>query len=84
MGREELMSVVGNYRGGNGGLPGIDWLRLFRQHYKRIVWLNPRKHDNVEMLPWLESEYQIGQLFPMYKLSVQGLKEALDCLMVSR
>ena len=84
MGREELMSVVGNYRGGNGGLPGIDWLQLFRQHYKRIVWLNPRKHDNVEMLPWLESEYQIGQLFPMYKLSVQGLKEALDCLMVSR
>ncbi len=84
MAHEELLSAHGNYRAGNGGLPGIEWLRLFQRKYKKAVWLNPRKHDNVAALEWLESELLISEIFPMYKLSVQGLKEALEKLMVSR
>ncbi len=71
MGREELMSVVGNYRGGNGGLPGIDWLRLFRQHYKRIVWLNPASTTMWKCCRGWRANTGSASCFP-YKLSVQG------------
>lgn len=84
MAHEELFGVNGNYRAGNGGLPGYEWLRLFKKKYKKCVWFNPRKHDNVAALEWLESEMRIAELFPMYKLSVQGLREGLEKLMVSR
>lgn len=84
MAPEELFSVSGNYRGPNGGLPGMEWLKLLKKRYKKIVWLNPRKHDNVERLEWLEAEYAIANLFPMYKLTVDGLKEAIQYLKVNR
>jgi len=84
MASEELFGLHGNYRAGNGGLPGIEWLRLFQKKYKKCVWFNPRKHDNVAALEWLESELRISEIFPMYKLSVDGLREGLEKLMVSR
>ena len=42
MAPEELYSETGNYRGPNGGLSGEKWLLLLKQHYKRVVWLNPK------------------------------------------
>ena len=42
MAPEELYSDSGNYRGPNGGLSGEQWLLLLKQHYKKVVWLNPK------------------------------------------
>ncbi len=82
MAPEELYSTTGNYRGPNGGLSGMDWLLLMKRHYKKIVWLNPKMAPGYA--PWREAETAIKELFPMYKLTVDGLNQAMMKLMVTR
>lgn len=82
MAPEELYSDTGNYRGPNGGLPGWDWLRLVKQHYKKVVWLNPKMAPG--NAPWREAETAIKGLFPMYKLSVEGLNQGMVKLMQNK
>lgn len=79
MAPEELYSTSGNYRGPNGGLSGEQWLLLLKQHYKKIVWLNPKMAPG--NAPWREAETAIKKMFPMYKLTIEGLNEALTKLM---
>lgn len=78
MAPEELYSDQGNYRGPNGGLSGMDWLLLLKQHYKKIVWLNPKMAQGDA--PWREAETAIKKVFPMYKLTVNGLNQAMSKL----
>lgn len=80
MAPEELYSDTGNYRGPNNGLSGLKWLNLMKRHYKKIVWLNPKMAPG--NAPWREAETVIKGLFPMYKLSVDGLKSAMSQLMM--
>lgn len=82
MAPEELYSETGNYRGPNGGLSGFEWLQLVKKHYKRVVWLNPKMARG--HAPWREAETAVKELFPMYKLTVQGLNEAMTKLMSNR
>ena len=82
MAPEELYSTTGNYRGPNGGLSGMDWLLLMKRHYKKIVWLNPKMAPG--HAPWREAETAIKGLFPMYKLTVDGLNQAMIKLMVNK
>ncbi len=82
MAPEELYSTTGNYRGPNGGLSGMDWLLLMKRHYKKVVWLNPKMAPG--HAPWREAETAIKELFPMYKLTVDGLNQAMMKLMVNR
>ncbi len=79
MAPEELYSDTGNYRGPNGGLSGEQWLLLLKSHYKKIVWLNPKMAPGDA--PWREAETRIKGIFPMYKLTIDGLNEALTKLM---
>lgn len=82
MAPEELYSTTGNYRGPNGGLSGQDWLLLLKKHYKKVVWLNPKMAPG--RAPWREAETAIKEIFPMYKLTVKGLNEAMVKLMQNR
>ncbi len=82
MAPEELYSTSGNYRGPNGGLSGMEWLQLMKKHYKKIVWLNPKMAPG--HAPWREAETAIKGMFPMYKLTVNGLKQAMVKLMVNK
>lgn len=82
MAPEELYSDTGNYRGPNGGLPGYEWLKLIKSHYKRVVWLNPKMAPG--KAPWREAETAIKEMFPMYKLTVDGLNRAMGKLMQNR
>ena len=82
MAPEELYSTTGNYRGPNGGLSGMDWLMLMKRHYKKIVWLNPKMAPG--HAPWREAETAIKGLFPMYKLTVDGLNQAMIKLMTNK
>ena len=79
MAPEELYSESGNYRGPNGGLSGEQWLLLLKQHYKKVVWLNPKMAPGEA--PWREAETAIKKIFPMYKLTIDGLNEAMVKLM---
>lgn len=79
MAPEELYSDTGNYRGPNGGISGYEWLRLVKKHYKKVVWLNPKMAPG--HAPWREAETAVKELFPMYKLTVNGLNQAMIRLM---
>lgn len=79
MAPEELYSSTGNYRGPNGGLSGYEWLQLLKRKYKKIVWLNPKMAPG--RAPWREAETAVKELFPMYKLTVDGLNQAMVKLM---
>ncbi len=82
MAPEELYSESGNYRGPNGGLSGLQWLQLMKKHYKKIVWLNPKMAPG--HAPWREAETEIKGMFPMYKLTVEGLNRAMVKLMTNK
>lgn len=82
MAPEELYSDTGNYRGPNGGLSGYQWLQLVKRHYKRVVWMNPKMAPG--RAPWREAETAIKDIFPMYKLTVEGLNDAMIKLMSSK
>lgn len=82
MAPEELYSDTGNYRGPNGGLSGYEWLKLVKRHYKKVVWLNPKMAPG--HAPWREAETAVKELFPMYKLTVDGLNQAMMKLMVNK
>ncbi|MCL2718497.1 MAG: VWA containing CoxE family protein [Lachnospiraceae bacterium] len=79
MAPEELYSATGNYRGPNGGLSGFAWLNLMKRNYRKVVWLNPKMAPG--HAPWREAETAVKNLFPMYKLTVAGLKNAMEELM---
>jgi len=82
MAPEELYSDTGNYRGPNGGLSGYEWLKLVKRHYKKVVWMNPKMAPG--HAPWREAETAVKALFPMYKLTVDGLNQAMTKLMVNK
>lgn len=82
MAPEELYSESGNYRGPNNGLSGEEWLRQLKRHYKKVVWMNPKMAPG--HAPWREAETAIKAIFPMYKLTVDGLNQAMAKLMVNR
>lgn len=82
MAPEELYSDSGNYRGPNGGLSGYEWLQLVKRHYKKVVWLNPKMAPG--RAPWREAETAVKEIFPMYKLTVDGLNQAMVKLMVNK
>lgn len=84
MAPEELFDVNGNYRGPNDGLSGMDWNRRLRKNYKKCVWLNPRQHEGMRHLSWMESEEALAGLYDMYSLTVDGLKLAITKLMAPR
>jgi len=82
MAPEELYSETGNYRGPNGGISGFGWLNLMKRHYRKLVWLNPKMAPG--HAPWREAETAVKNLFPMYKLTVAGLKKAMEELMTAQ
>lgn len=82
MAPEELYSDSGNYRGPNNGLSGEEWLLQLKRHYKKVVWLNPKMAPG--HAPWREAETAIKAMFPMYKLTVDGLNQAMAKLMVNK
>jgi hypothetical protein len=72
----ELLGSSG-YAGEEGRIPGIEWLRMLRDHFHRAVWLNPedwRSYRGTTIDP-------ISQIFPMFDLTLEGLGEAVTELL---
>jgi len=57
-------------------LAGLDWLRRFRQRCPASVWINPDP-ERYWQHPTVRA---IGQVFPMYGLTLDGLREAVRTL----
>ena len=85
MAPEELFDLNGNYSGPNDGMSGFEWNQLLRSKYKKCVWLNPRRHASLSRsLSWMESEEALANIYDMYPLTVDGLKDAITNLMAPR
>ena len=62
---------------------GITWFRRFKEHYEHSIWLHPQEKE--ENIAWMsESFIEIGKVFPMFRLSIDGLKEGMYRLMKNR
>ena len=79
----ELRGRHYNWRQGDYGPSGLEWLERLRKQYPYLIWLNP------EPMParldfWSQTHYQLGELFHMYALSAEGLERGMRRLMVRR
>lgn len=77
MAPSELMSSGGSidwYR--PNAEPGIAWLERMRRRWPRSVWLNPLPPDGW----WSATARKIKTIFPMYSLTVGGLRDAVGKL----
>ena len=69
----------------NQGLSGQDWLNYILKRYRSTVWLTPilRKKGTC-MGTWGAAYDIITDLFQMYPLTVKGLEDAMEQLMVQK
>lgn len=57
--------------------PGIEWLRRFNRHFKKIAWINP-----VNKRYWgTYSTEMIREIFEMFPLTLQGLDDTIRALL---
>lgn len=55
---------------------GITWFRRFKEKYAHSIWLHPQERE--EEVAWMsESFIEIEKVFPMFRLSIDGLKEGM-------
>jgi len=74
----ELLEPNGNIDPRRGSpTSGIDWLKRIREHFDRVVWLNPEPESEWRRYQTIEL---IERIFPMYHLSVDGISEAVSTL----
>jgi uncharacterized protein with von Willebrand factor type A (vWA) domain len=52
--------------------PGVGWLDLMARHFRKTAWLNPEPENY-----WRGTAATIQKIFPMYRLSLDGLAEAV-------
>jgi uncharacterized protein with von Willebrand factor type A (vWA) domain len=64
----------------NNDTPGIEWLKRISGHFTHTVWLNP----DPESLLKPPSVTLISKVFPMYRLTIDGLDKAVKKLVVKR
>jgi uncharacterized protein with von Willebrand factor type A (vWA) domain len=53
-------------------IPGVGWLDLVSRHFRKTAWLNPEPESY-----WRGTASTIARLFPMYRLTLDGLAEAV-------
>ncbi len=62
---------------------GITWFKRFKEKYENSIWLHPQEREENEA--WMsESFIEIEKVFPMFRLSIDGLKEGMYKLMKKR
>ena len=59
--------------------PGIVWLQRIADHFRHCVWLNPMPER-----AWFHNTIsQVARVFPMFPLTLDGLEDAVQKLVVS-
>ena len=79
----ELKEQRYNWGEGTYGPSGLDWLNRFRTQYPHLIWLNPEPMPSAPTY-WTATHYQLGQLFPMYELTAEGIETGMKRLMVRK
>ena len=81
----ELLYPPAEVTRNNQGFSGQDWLNYILKRYRSTVWLTPvlRKKGSC-MGTWGAAYDSITDLFQMYPLTVKGLEDAMERLMVQK
>ena len=59
---------------------GITWFKRFKEKYEHSIWLHPQERE--DNIAWMsESFVEIEKVFPMFRLSIDGLKEGMQKLL---
>ena len=61
---------------------GIEWLNKFDKRYKKKIWLNPIPEKEWSYTYGSYTIEKIGDLFPMFELSLDGLEKGIKKLLV--
>lgn len=64
--------------------PGIVWLKRLARHFAHSVWLTPLSREEWDLAWGHQTIEQIGSIFPMFELTVDGLTQAVRSLMVRK
>lgn len=60
----------------NNQISGLTWLQRLADHFEHTAWLNP-----IAKRWWMHPTINaIGEVFPMFELTVKGLEEAIEAL----
>ena len=62
------------------GTPSVECLKFLTQTFPHSVWLNPMTTD---MWSYTQTVKVIGQIFPMFELSIDGLEKAVAHMMAN-
>ncbi len=82
MALHELKSDSLSFSGGrdSSSFDGLTWFKKFRDKYSHSIWLHPQeREENPAWMP--ESFTEIEKVFPMFRLSIDGLKDGMYRLM---
>ena len=60
---------------------GIDWLLKIREHFQRVIWLNPNPPKDWD---YTQTTKVIKDIFPMLPLSLDGIQDAVTMLVGAR
>lgn len=60
--------------------PGIEWLMDVRKRFRKVIWLNP---EPAEWWPSVPSTRMIQRIFPMYELTLEGMRSGTRALIKS-
>lgn len=56
-------------------VPGLAWMDMLARHFRKTAWLNPEPESY-----WRGTAGTLRKLFPMYRLSLDGLTQAVNHL----
>lgn len=61
---------------------GMEWFQKFKKRFKKQIWLNPISKSSWEYTYGAHTIHDIGQVFPMFELTLDGLEAGIRKLLV--
>lgn len=61
---------------------GMEWFDKFKKRFKKQIWLNPISKESWEYTYGARTIHDIGQVFPMFELTLDGLEAGIKKLLV--
>ena len=61
---------------------GMEWFQKFKKRFKKQIWLNPIEKSSWEWTYGAQTIHDIGQVFPMFELTLDGLEKGIKKLLV--
>lgn len=61
---------------------GMEWFQKFKKRFKKQIWLNPIKKSSWEYTYGSRTIHDIGEVFPMFELTLDGLEKGIKKLLV--